>query len=93
MSSKKPMIDDAGEVRELTAEDMAEFKPAEEVLPSELLSVLPKRGRGKQRAPTKRQITLRISPDIVEYFKSEGKGWQTKMEQAMREYMDTHPHV
>jgi hypothetical protein len=34
-------LDEDGEVRELTADDFKHFKPASEVLPSELLSVLP----------------------------------------------------
>jgi hypothetical protein len=34
MASRKPLIDTDGEVRELTAEDMAKFKPAAEVLPA-----------------------------------------------------------
>jgi hypothetical protein len=33
MASRKPLIDTDGDVRELTAVDMAKFKPAAEVLP------------------------------------------------------------
>lgn len=40
---QKPLIDESGEVRELTREDIKRFKPAAGVLPRELLAVLPKR--------------------------------------------------
>jgi hypothetical protein len=55
----KPLTDKSGEVRELTREDMKRFRPAAEVLPQELLAVLPKRKpgqrglrRGRQRSPS-----------------------------------------
>lgn len=41
--SKKPLTDKAGEVRELTCEDIRAMRPAAQVLPPELLSILPKR--------------------------------------------------
>lgn len=37
---KLPLINEKGEVRELTREDMALFKPAAEVLPATLLKKL-----------------------------------------------------
>ena len=59
MASRKPLIDADGEVREITAEDMAKFRPAAEVLP---LSLRKKLGvRGPQKAPIKERITIRLS--------------------------------
>ena len=84
---KKPLTDKDGEVRELTAEDMKLFRPAAEVLPPELLAVLPKRKpgqRGPQRTPTKEQITLRLDRDVVEHFKAGGRGWQSRINAALR---------
>ncbi|CAG9932971.1 hypothetical protein [Candidatus Nitrotoga arctica] len=50
MANRKPLIDEDGEVRELTAEDMAKFRSTTEVLP---LSLRKKLGvRGPQKAPT-----------------------------------------
>jgi hypothetical protein len=45
---KKPLINEDGEVRELTAEDMRKFRPAPEVLPPELYAILTKCGAGWQ---------------------------------------------
>lgn len=40
MSKRPPMIDDDGEVRELTTDDIQLFRPASEVLPRDLLAGL-----------------------------------------------------
>jgi uncharacterized protein (DUF4415 family) len=47
--------------------------------------------RGLFYRPIKRQLTLRIDADIVEWFKEQaqgGKGYQTTINQALREYVD-----
>jgi uncharacterized protein (DUF4415 family) len=70
-----PLTDKSGEVRELTREDMKRFRPAAEVLPQELLAVLPKRKRGQrgaQKRPTKEPVTIRYSRDVLEYFRTTG---------------------
>jgi uncharacterized protein (DUF4415 family) len=46
--------------------------------------------RGKQKAPTKAQITLRLSPEVVAYFKAQGKGWQTRIDEALKEWIASH---
>jgi uncharacterized protein (DUF4415 family) len=86
----KPLTDRRGEVRELTRVDLRQFKPAGRVLASRLLAVLPKRKRGQrgpQVSPCKRQVTLRVDPDVLAFFKSTGPGWQTRMNRALREAM------
>jgi hypothetical protein len=40
---KKPLTNKQGEVRELTLQDIKAMRPAKEVLPAELLAVLPAR--------------------------------------------------
>ncbi len=41
--------------------------------------------RGKQKAPTKAQVTLRLDRDIVEHFRATGDGWQSRINAALRE--------
>lgn len=36
----------------------------------------------------KKAISLRLDPDILEFFKSEGKGYQTRMNAVLRAYMN-----
>ena len=35
--------------------------------------------------------TLTIDRDIIEFFKSQGRGYQKKINQLLREYMESHP--
>ena len=72
------------------------MKPADEILPIELLNNLPKRKvgqRGKQKKPKKITVTLRYSKEVVEYFKSTGDGWQTRMDEALKDWISNHPHA
>ncbi|MEI6451643.1 MAG: BrnA antitoxin family protein [Actinomycetes bacterium] len=89
----KPLSDEAGEVRELTKEDLARFRPAAEVLPEELVAVLPKRKpgqRGAQKKPTKEPVTIRYSRDVLEYFRATGPGWQARIDAALKEWVAQH---
>ena len=89
----KPLTDESGEVRELTGEDMDRFRPAAEVLPEELVAVLPKRKpgqRGAQKQPTKEPVTIRYSRDVLEYFRATGPGWQARIDAALKEWVAQH---
>jgi uncharacterized protein (DUF4415 family) len=44
--------------------------------------------RGPQKQPTKVAVTVRYSPEVVGYFKATGEGWQTRMNDALREYVE-----
>ena len=44
--------------------------------------------RGSQVAPVKQKLTVRFDPDIVKWFKSKGAGYQTRMNNALREYIN-----
>ncbi len=88
MASRKPLIDSDGEVRELSAEDMAKFKFAADVLP---LSLRKKLGvRGPQKTPTKERITIRLSREVVDRFRESGDGWQTRVDAALRDWLKNH---
>ena len=88
MTKRLPLIDDDGEVRELTEEDFKLFRPAAEVLPPSLLKKLGI--RGAQKAPTKELISVRLSPDVLEPFRATGDGWQTRMNEALRDWLKDH---
>jgi uncharacterized protein (DUF4415 family) len=40
--------------------------------------------------PRKRQLTLRIDNDVIDFFKEQGRGYQTKINQLLRAYMEAH---
>ncbi|WP_341521109.1 BrnA antitoxin family protein [Pseudomonas sp. G.S.17] len=46
--------------------------------------------RGPQKAPITERVTLRLSPDVVDYFKAGGSGWQTRANQALKDYIHEH---
>ena len=41
------------------------------------------------RVPVKKPITLRLDADVLEWFKAGGKGYQTRINQLLRKYMET----
>lgn len=85
--NRKPLTNKAGEVRELTREDIRRMRPAAEVLPADLLAILPKRKRGErgpQKTPTKEQVTLRLDPEVLAFFKKRGPGWQTRINETLK---------
>jgi uncharacterized protein (DUF4415 family) len=41
--------------------------------------------RGQQKAPTKKLVSLRLSPEVIEHFKADGPGWQTRIERTLLE--------
>lgn len=42
---------------------------------------------GKFYRPIKQQLTLRIDADVVHWFKEQGKGYQTRINELLREAM------
>ena len=92
---KKPnpeLIDD--ESPEWTAPDFAKARPASEVLPQIFgaklaQEMLTPRGRPRAAHP-KERINIRLSHEVVEYFKSAGDGWQTRIDAALRQFITEH---
>lgn len=79
--------------RELDAEWFAKAKPASEVLPPEMYAALvAKRPRGRPKADETKVFTaIRLDADLLETFKATGKGWQTRVNAALRQYLNEHP--
>ena len=67
---------------ELTAEEFAKAKPFAEALP-DLASAI-RKGRGPNKAPTKKLITLRLSGSVIEKYKSGGEGWQSRIDADLK---------
>ncbi len=41
-----------------------------------------------QEPKTKKQVNMRVDPDIIEFFKEQGNGHLTKMHAVLRSYVD-----
>ncbi len=79
--------------RELDAEWFAKAKPASEALPPEMYAALvAKRPRGRPKADETKVFTaIRLDADLLETFKATGKGWQTRVNAALRQFITEHP--
>ena len=40
--------------------------------------------------PRKKQLTLRIDSDVVDWYKNQGRGYQTRINALLRAYMKEH---
>jgi uncharacterized protein (DUF4415 family) len=59
---------------EWTEEDFALARPVDEVFPG-----------GRPVGSTKEQISLRLDKDLLEHLRSAGPGWQSRMNQMLRQ--------
>ena len=70
---------------ELDEEWFRRARPAAEVVPR--IVERWRRTRGKQKAPTKEPISIRLDGDILAYYRATGKGWQSRINETLREYI------
>jgi uncharacterized protein (DUF4415 family) len=73
---------------EWTEEDFAQAKPFADVFPE--LAAKMRTTRGPQKAPTKVSTTIRLSPEVIAYFKQSGAGWQARIDAALKEWVASH---
>jgi uncharacterized protein (DUF4415 family) len=43
-----------------------------------------RRGRGPQKAPTKVLTTIRLDADVIAFFRAQGRGYQSRINQVLR---------
>ncbi len=76
---------------EWTAKDFAKARPAREVLPEIFGQKMAKdllRPRGRPRVEfPKERINIRLSQEVIQHFKSAGKGWQTRIDIALHQFI------
>jgi len=70
------------ESRELTDEEIAKAKPFADVFPELAASI--RKGRGPNKAPTKKLVSIRLSGQVIEAYKAKGPGWQSRIDQDLR---------
>jgi uncharacterized protein (DUF4415 family) len=49
-----------------------------------------RRTRGPGQKPKKILLSVRYSPEVVEYFRATGEGWQARMDEALKEWIREH---
>jgi uncharacterized protein (DUF4415 family) len=78
---------DAVDSPPLTDEELAALRPAKEVLPQAFFDAMDEQRRSRGRPPVehpKKQVTLRIDEDVIAKFRETGRGWQGRMNAALR---------
>jgi len=65
-----------------TKKDFAKAKPFAEALPELAASI--RKGRGPNKAPTKKLVSLRLSGKVLEVYKAKGPGWQSRIDADLR---------
>jgi uncharacterized protein (DUF4415 family) len=80
--------------RELTPAQMKMLQKLEAMKDSDIdLSDIPEQSdwkgakRGVFYKPIKQQLTLRIDADVVDWFKQQGEGYQSRINAALREHV------
>ncbi len=52
---------------------------------------LTKAQRGRPKSPhPKEQRSVRFSPEVLDYFRATGKGWQTRMDAVLKDWISRH---
>lgn len=67
----------------------AKARPAHDVLPASVLAAA-RRPAGRPAGSNKVSTTVRFDRDILEAFRAGGAGWQTRMNAALREWLESH---
>ena len=85
------------DAREWSSDDFASARPASEMLPvifgaKVAEQMLKPRGRPRAEFP-KERINIRLSHEVIDHFKMSGQGWQTRIDNALRQFVAQHPKV
>ena len=99
---KRNLYDKEGDVIELGDEFFENARPVKETNPEFVENwnrakrdgtlTVRRRGRPRQEK-TKQRTTLYLDEEIIAFFKSadeNGKGWQTRLNSALQEYIQSH---
>lgn len=79
------------EDRAITAAARADAD-AQPLTPKQLKEMIPMRAlRGRPKSEnTKKLVSVRYSSEVLEYFRSTGEGWQSRMDSVLRQYVSRH---
>lgn len=92
MSAKRKPIKkswiDPDDAPQLTSElaRRAQISQAGKVV-REATGTVTKRGRPPVGDEPKQQVTLRLAPRVIRYFKQTGEGWQTRLNETLEDYV------
>jgi uncharacterized protein (DUF4415 family) len=83
MSQSNPKPRRKSDDAPLSAAELATLRPLGEVLP-DLAAWSRKRKRAKAGEAHKQAVSIRLSPEVVDFYKAKGAGWQTRIDETLR---------
>jgi uncharacterized protein (DUF4415 family) len=69
---------------ELTDAEIASASPFADMFPDLAATI---RRRGAQKSPVKTRTSIRLSPEVIDHFRAGGNGWQTRIDQVLRDWI------
>jgi uncharacterized protein (DUF4415 family) len=72
---------------ELTDEELAGLRPMKEALP-DLYAAIQEEIRKRGPVKTKEAISIRLDMDLVARLRASGPGWQSRVNDALREWLE-----
>ena len=89
MKRKSPGVGpELNHVPEVSADQLRKARSMEEAYPGFSKAAV-RRGRGPQKSPKKLMVSMRIDTDVVDAFRSTGKGWQSRVNDLLRKHRPT----
>ena len=92
-TSKRPAIVPPTPEEDAAITVAAESDPdAQPLTDAQLAAMVPMRSlRGRPKSESRKLLlSVRYSPEVVAYFKSTGEGWQTRIDDVLKEYVARH---
>ncbi len=81
------IVPDAAEDQKITQGALAD-PDAQPLTDEQMKRLRPTRLRGRPVGTGKKmQLTLRIDTEVIDYFKQSGEGWQTRMNDVLRDWV------
>ncbi len=74
---------------EAMTDEEIDLSDCPEITPEQFARGVVRRG-GLPVAKNKAQVTLRVDSDVLEWFKSQGRGYQTQINTLLKAYMEAH---
>ena len=78
---------DWNRLRKLT-DDQVDSSDIPMITPSQFAKAVVR--RGLKPVDSKSQVTLRIDKDVLDWFRKQGRGYQTRINALLRAYVDAH---
>lgn len=90
LNKRKLILPTPEEDAEITAAALSD-PDAQPMSDADLKRLKPARPRGRPiGSGTKEQLTVRFDVEVIQAFKQAGDGWQTRMNDALKDWLTTH---